>query len=52
MATDPMDSSTNIILVIISKRIRWTQTVAHMVDKRNVYRSLEGTRMKVTTWMT
>jgi hypothetical protein len=43
MATDPTDSSTNILQVITSKRMRWTQTVAHMVDKRNVYRSLEGT---------
>jgi len=52
MPTDPMDSSTNILQVIPSKRMRWTQTVTHMADKRNVYRSLEGVWMKVTTWMT
>jgi len=42
-ATYPTDSSADMLQVIISKRMRWTQTVAHMVDKINVYRSLEGT---------
>jgi hypothetical protein len=42
MVTDPTDSSANIIQVIKSRRMRWTQHVAHMVDLRSLYRPLAG----------
>ena len=41
-------SSPNIVLVIISRRMRWAGHVAHMGERRGVYRVLvgkpEGTR--------
>ena len=42
-------SSPNIVRVIKSRRMRWAGHVAHMGDKRSVYRVLVG---KQTTWET
>jgi len=35
-------SSPNIIRVIISRRMRWAEHVARMVEKRDTYRVLVG----------
>ena len=37
-----MYSSSNIVRVIISGRMRWTGHVAHMEERRSVYRVLFG----------
>jgi hypothetical protein len=37
-----LHSSQNIIRVIESRRMRWARHVAHMEDKRGVYRILVG----------